>query len=220
MTNLVASETAYNGGLFPKIPERVNGQDTLLISADGIARKVDDYTTTKDIRKGSYNKIARVSTAPFSLGITLKAVSKNKPYEFEVAIGVECQIKDSVAYYTNRATYDISGSISTALSRIVTPIAKAYELTDDNVDIGLYDKLSEREYSLESLGITYSVHSADAEPAANAASFVKQMTDSTLNVRVEQHKVSEAEKLTARNMERTMKSCGSLSSSASIQIPK
>jgi hypothetical protein len=197
--NLV--ENAYVGGLFPKIPDRVSGQDTLLVSADGIARKVDDHLTTKDIRKANYNKVVRVPTAPFSLDVKFKSVSKNKPYEFDVVVGVECKVNDSVAYYTNRALYDISDSISTALSRIVTPIAKAFELTDDSIDDAIYKKLSEHGYTLESLGITYTVHSADAEPDSNAEKFVKQMTDSTLNTRVEEHKAIQAERLTARNME-------------------
>ena len=201
MIQLIASEAEYSGGLFPKIPNRVNGQDTLLVTAEGIARKVDDYLTIKDIRKGNYNKVVRVSTAPFPLDVKLKAVSKNKPYEFDVAIGVECRVKDSVAYYTNKTTYDISSSISTALSRQVSPLAKMFELTDDSVDDALLKKLSNGDFNLESLGISFTVHSAGAEPASNAASFVKQMTDSTLNVRVEKHKASEAQKLTERNME-------------------
>lgn len=201
MTNLISNEAVYSGGLFPKIPDRINGQDTLLISAQGIARKVDDYTTTKDIRKGGYNKVIRISTAPFSMDIKLKATSKNKPYEFDVEIGVEARVKDSVAYYTNKATYDISSSISTALLRMVTPIAKSYELTDDSLDSALMKELSNRDFSLESLGITYTVHSADAEPDADAEKYVKQMTDSTLTTRVQEHIAGEAEKLSSRNME-------------------
>jgi len=201
MTNLIANEATYSGGLFPKIPDRINGQDTLLINAQGIARKVDDYTTTKDIRKGNYNKVVRISTAPFSMDVKLKATSKNKPYEFDVKIGVEARVKDSVAYYTNKATYDISSSINTALSRMVTPIAKAYELTDDNLDTALIEKLSSQEISLESLGITYTVISVDAEPDAKAEKYVKQMTDSTLTTRVQEHIAGEAEKLSSRNME-------------------
>ncbi|MCL2087941.1 MAG: hypothetical protein FWH14_00515 [Oscillospiraceae bacterium] len=201
MTNLIANEAAYNGRLFPKIPDRVNGQDTLLISMEGVARKIDDYTTTKDIRKGNYNKVVRISTAPFSLDVKLKATSKNKPYEFDVMVGVEGRVKDSAAYYTNKAKYDIASSISTALSRIVTPIAKGYELTDDGVDSALYKEMSNRNFVLESLGITYTVHSADAEPDAKAEKFVKQMTDSTLTTRVQEHIAGEAEKLSSRNME-------------------
>jgi len=201
------AENSYVGGLFPKIPDRIPGQDTLLVSADGIARKVDDHLTTKDIRKGNYTKVVRVPTKPFSLDVKFKSVSRNKPYEFEVVVGVECQVKDSVAYYTNSATYDISDSISTALSRIVTPIAKTFELTDEGIDSAIFNELKkkgkEKEdgFALESLGITYIVHSADAEPDSNAQKFVKQMTDSTLNTRVEEHKANEAERLTARNME-------------------
>lgn len=201
MKELIASEMVYNGGLFPKIPDRVNGQDTLLVNSQGIARKVDDQLTTKDIRIGKYNKIVRISTVPNSLDISLKAVSKNKPYEFIITIGVEYHIKDSVVFYMNRELYDVSNSISTALTRIINPIAKQYELTDDCIDNALLDKLSGCEYSLEALGIIYSVHSADAEPSENATTFIKQMSDATLNVRVEQHKAVEAEKLTTQNME-------------------
>lgn len=201
MKELIVSEMAYNGGLFPKIPDRVSGQDTLLVNSQGIARKVDDKLTTKDIRLGKYNKIVRVSTVPNSLDILLKAVSKNKPYEFAITIGVEYHVKDSVIFYMNKELHDVSNSISTALTRIINPIAKQYELTDDCIDDALLNKLSGGEYSLDALGITYSVLSADAEPAENATTFIKQMSDATLNVRVEQHKAVEAEKLTTRNME-------------------
>lgn len=201
MKELIASEMVYNGGLFPKIPDRVNGQDTLLVNSQGIARKVDDRLTTRDIRIGKYNKIVRVSTVPNSLDISLKAVSKNKPYEFIITIGVEYHVKDSVIFYMNRELHNVYDSISTALTRIINPIAKQYELTDDCIDSALWNKLSGCEYHLEALGIIYSVHSADAEPSENATTFIKQMSDATLNVRVEQHKTVEAEKLTTRNME-------------------
>lgn len=201
MKELIASEMVYNGGLFPKIPDRVNGQETLLVNSQGIARKVDDRLTTRDIRIGKYNKIVRISTVPNSLDISLKAVSKNKPYEFIITIGVEYHVKDAVIFYMNRELYDVSDSISTALTRIINPIAKRYELTDDCIDNALLDKLSGCEYSLEALGIIYSVRSADVEPSENATTFIKQMSDATLNVRVEQHKAVEAEKLTTRNMD-------------------
>lgn len=201
MKELIASEMVYNGGLFPKIPDRINGQDMLLVNSQGIARKVDDRLTTKDIRNGKYNKIVRISTVPNLLDISLKAVSKNKPYEFKITIGVEYRVKDSVVFYMNRELHDVSNSIRTALTRIINPIAKQYELTDDCIDNALFDKLSGCEYSLEALGVIYSVHSADAEPSENATTFIKQMSDVTLNVRVEQHKVAESEKLTTRNME-------------------
>lgn len=201
MKELIVSEMAYNGGMFPKIPGRVSGQDTLLVNSQGIARKVDDKLTTKDIRLGKYNKIVRISTVPNSLDILLKAVSKNKPYEFAITIGVEYHVKDSVVFYMNSELHDVSNSIGTALSRIINPIAKQYELTDDCIDDALLSKLSEHEYSLAALGIIYFVRSADAEPSENATIFIKQMSDATLNVRVEQHKAVEAGKLTARNME-------------------
>lgn len=201
MKDLIASEMVYNGGLFPRIPDRIKGQDALLVNSQGIARKVDDRLTTKDIRIGKYNKIVRISTVPNSLDIKLRAVSKNKPYEFIIMVGVEYHVTDSVVFYTNRKLYDVSDSISTALTRIINPIAKQYELTDDCIDNALFDKLAGCEYSLGALGITYSVHSADAEPSENATTFIKQMSDATLNVRVEQHKAVEAEKLTSRNME-------------------
>lgn len=201
MKKLIISEMEYNGGLFPKIPDRVSGQDTLLVNSQGIARKVDDKLTTKDIRVGKYNKIVRISTVPNSLDISLKAVSKNKPYEFVIMIGVEYYVKDSVVFYMNRELYDVSNSIGTALSRIINPIAKQYELTDDCIDDALMSKLSEQEYYFEALGIIFFVRSADAEPSEDATKFLKQMSDATLNVRVEQHKAVEAEKLTARNME-------------------
>jgi len=204
MTNLVVNETSYVGGLFPKIPERMGGQDTLLVSAEGIVLKVDNFTTTKDIRKGNYNKVVRVSTLPFSLEIKTKAMSSNKPYEFDVKVGVECRIKDSVSYYTNRTTYNIEESITTTLSRIVKPIAKKFKLTDNEmIDEELFIALSDndKQYSLESLGIVYKVHSADAEPDSKAEKYVKEMTDSELRVHIERHKVSEAEKLTARDIE-------------------
>ena len=202
MTNLIASEAAYNGGLFPKIPERMSGQDTLLVNANGIAFKVDNFTTTKDIRKGNYNKVVRVSILPFTLKLTLKAMSKNKPYEFDVEIDVECKIKDSLAYFTNKAAHDVTSSISTALLRIITPIAKMHELTDNEIDHELMSELKQHgDCMLEALGVSYKVLSVDAEPDAKAVKFVKEMTDSTLNVRVKQHIDDEAIKLTSRSME-------------------
>ncbi len=196
MTNLIKSELQYNGGLFPKIPERASGQDTLLVTSDGIAKKVDDFLTTKDIRKGNYVKVVRVSTLPFLLNISFNVVSKNKPYEFTIFIDVEGCVENSILYYSNMKSYDLSESIKSSLAHVVTPLAKQYELTDNSFDYALYNKLTSEKYLLPQLGIKYSVLSADAEPSENAVDFIKDMSDATLNVRVEKHKVGEAEKLT------------------------
>jgi len=80
----MVNEIKFENSLFPKIPSRVSGQDTLLIGTDGIPCLADDYLTTRDIRKGNYNKMIRVSAYLFMLNIALKAISKNAPHQFDV----------------------------------------------------------------------------------------------------------------------------------------
>lgn len=201
MINLVMNETGYISGMFPKIPNMITGQDTLLINEEGAIKKVDDYLTTKDIRIGKYNKLVRISVLPNTADIIISSISKNKPYQFDIKIGVEYCVTDSATYYINRNLYDILNSLSADLMRRVTPITKQYELTNSDIDNALLNKLSEEKYLLTSLGIIYTVKSIDAEPNKEAAEFIKKMTDATLNVLVEQHKAGEAEKLTSYNME-------------------
>lgn len=203
MIQLVTYESEYKGGFFPTIPSRVLGQDTLLIGSDGVPRLVDDYLTTRDIRKGNFNKIARVSTSLFTLDLVLKATSKNAPYKFDVTVGVDCRVSNSIVYYMGRSTHDLENSLSTALSRVVTPEAKKFELTDDNVNHSILHKLQEKEkYFLEILGITYTVVSVESKPDADAeGNFIKKMTDQKLNVMIEQNRLVETGKLTSRNLE-------------------
>ena len=203
MTQLITNESQYKGGFFPTIPSRVSGQDTLLIGVDGIPRLVDDYLTTRDIRKGNYNKVVRVTTSLFTLDIVLKASSKNAPYQFDVTVGVDCRVSNSVAYYMSKSTHHIENSLNTALSRVVTQEAKKFELTDDGVNSGILSKLQTKEqYLLETLGITYTVVSVEAKPDADAErNFIKKMTDQKLNVMVEKNRLAETGKLTSRNME-------------------
>lgn len=203
MTQLITNESEYKSDLFPTIPSRVHGQDTLLIGADGIPRLVDDYLTTRDIRKGNYNKTARVATSLFTLDIVLKVTSKNAPYKFDVTVGVDCRVSDSVSYYMAKSTYDIESSLNTPLLRIITQEAKKFELTDDGVNDGILSKLKEKErYLLETLGITYSVVSVEAKPDSDAErNFIKKITDQKLNIMVEQNRLVETSKLTSRNME-------------------
>jgi len=200
MTLLITSESDYQGGLFPTIPARVPGQDTLLIGADGIPRLVDDYLTTRDIRRGNYNKVARVSKASFTLDITLKATSKDAPYEFDVTIGVDYRVSDSVVYYMSKSTHNLEDSLTTALSRIVNQEARRFELIDGRASDGILEKLQSRaQYILEAIGITYSVVSVEAKPGADAE-FIKQMTTHKHNVLVEQNRIAETEKLKSRSM--------------------
>lgn len=203
MIPLIICESEYKGGLFPSIPARVSGQDTLLVDINGLPRMVDDYITTRDIRIGSFNKLVRVSTSLFPLDILLKATSKNAPYQFDVTVGLDCRVTDSVAYYMTRETQDIEKNLTIALSRIITHEAKKYSLTDDNVSDGILRKLQEKEqYYLEALGITYTVASVEAKPDADAEqSFTKKMTDHELNILLEKNKLAEVDKLTSRNME-------------------
>ena len=203
MMQMITNETEYRGGLFPTIPSQVPGQDTLLIGEDGIPRLVDNYLSTRDIRKGNYIKIARVSTAMFTIDISLKATSGNSPYQFDITIGIDCRVSNSVAYYMSRSAYNIESSINTALLRFVAPEAKRFELVDESVSDAILHKLKEKEqYFLENLGITYAVVSVNARPDADAEqNFIKKMTDQRLNVMVEQNKITETGKLMSRNME-------------------
>jgi hypothetical protein len=173
-----------------------------LISESGIPRKVTEFTTTREIRKGDYNKVVRVSILPFTLELKLKAMSQNQPYKFDVSVVVECRVKDSVVYYVNKTTYDVESSISTAISRIVTPIAKVHELTCDNLDSDLmYALQQEGNCVLEALGISYKILSVNSEPDAEAMKFAHEINNAKLNIHVEQVVAEETAKLTNRSME-------------------
>lgn len=201
MISLIANEFEYKCGLFPKFPKTIDGQDTLLINEKGGICLVNDHLTIKDIRIGGYNKVVRISNIPRSCDISFSSISKDKPYEFDITIGVTYYVENSVTYYINKESTDIFEGISAMLSRIIMPVAKQYELTDDSIDEAILNKLSENEYRLESLGIVYSVISVNVKPASNAMEFLKQMSDAKLNVRIEKNKIEEANKLTERNME-------------------
>lgn len=203
MIQLTITESEYTSSLFPVIPTRVQGYDTLLVSLDGIPRLVDDYLTTRDIRKGNFNKLVRIPTTPFSLDVFIKATSKNAPYKFDICVGVDCRICNSVAFYIAKSNYDIEKSLNTALTRIVAPEAKKYELTDEGSSDGILFRLQEKEqYLLEALGIAYTVEAVDAKPDANAENnFIKKLTDQKLNIQIEQSKIKEINKLSSRNME-------------------
>ena len=203
MAQLITSDVEYKGGLFPTIPSRVPGQDTLLVGVDGIPRLVTDHLTVRDIRKGNFNKEVRVSTALFSTDVSLKAASKNAPYQFDVLVGVDYRVTNSVAYYMAKSSQNIEGSINTGLSRIVTQVAKRFELTNEGVSDDILDRLQEKEpYHLETLGITYTVASVEAKPDADAErNFIKKMTDQELNVMVQRHLNVQTSKLDSRNME-------------------
>ena len=201
-SQIITSESEYKAGLFPIVPPRVQGQDTLLVGTDGIPRIVDEYMTTRDIRRGNYNKLIRISTSLFTLDITMKATSKNAPYKFDVVLGVDCHVSDSCAYYMAMKTHSIESSLNTALSRIVTQEAKKFELTDDEINDNILSKFYNRDFRIETLGISYNVVSVDAVPDSEAErNYIKKMTDHTLTVKMEEHKASETQKLTSRNME-------------------
>jgi hypothetical protein len=101
-----------------------------------------------------------------------------------------------------RSSHKLEDSIKTALSRIVTPEAKKFQLTDSNVSADMLQALeSKGEKILETLGIKFYVVSVDANPDAEADRFVREMAEQTLNVRVKQHGLDESTKLTSRNME-------------------
>jgi len=202
MARLIVNEAEYKGGLFPKIPSRVPNQDTLLIGVDGIPRLVTDYLTVRDIRKGNFNKVVRISTVLFSTDVSLKAVSGNAPFQFEIKVGVECKVYDSAAYYMSHTIYSLEDSVKTALSRIVTPEAKRFELTDNNASAEMLRTFENKgEKALETLGVKFSVVSVDANPDADAERFVREMSEKTLNVRVQRHGLDEGVKLTSRSME-------------------
>lgn len=201
MKSLITNEFEYKCGQFPKFPEMIDGQDTLLINEKGGVCLVNDHLTIKDIRKGKYNRVVRISTLPRSCDISFTSISKDKPYEFDITIGVKYYAENSVTYYTNKESIDISDCIKNMLSRIIIPIAKQYELTDDSIDEAILNELSGNEYKLESLGIIYSVISANVKPASNAIGFLKQISDAKINVRIEKNKIEEANKLTECNME-------------------
>jgi len=202
MIRLITNEAEYRGGFFPKIPPRVPGQDTLLINADGIPQLVTDYTTVRDIRRGNFNNVVRVSTSQFSVDIFLNEVSENAPFKFDIKIGVECKVYNSVAYYMSHKAYILEDSISRALSRIVSPEARRFQLTDNSVSYEIMKTLQSKGIiTIEALGVQFFVDALDVNPDAEAEGFVKDMSVTTLKSRAQQHSIKEGAQFATMSME-------------------
>ena len=186
--NPILREDSYSNGLFPSIPYIKKGVATVLTNGKTPPVIVDTQLSTRQIRKGRFNRIVEISTILHSINLNFSVLSKNDPYRFDVTVKINVRIIDPIAFLSSQIT-DVPEALMMHFSPIIRRISKQGDILDyGSLEALIVQKLSEPDVFDDQSGITYTVIDAEVQPDATAMEYVRQITDHELNTRIERHK--------------------------------
>lgn len=184
---LILNTQEYQCGLFSQVPN-YKKQGVAYILTEGINDdiKVDEYTTTKEIRRGKYKRLIEISTNPYLKEIRFKSASKESSYTFDIYVKAVIQVKDPIVFYNNK-NLDVDAYFSNMFTLDVRKITRKYSILDyDGMDEELTNKLSSYNTVDESTGFEYRISVVDAEPGADAFEYVKRSDKQNLDAQLKQ----------------------------------
>ena len=185
--NLILKDEEYISGMFSKVPNYKKQRVAyILTEGDNDDIIVDEYTTTKKIRRGKYRRLIEISTSPYLKEIRFKSASKERSYTFDIYVKAVIQVKDPIAFYNNK-NLDVDAYFTNMFTLDVRKITRKYSILEyDGMDEELTDKLSSYNTLDESTGFEYRISVVDAEPGSEAIEYVKRNDQQNLNAELKQ----------------------------------
>lgn len=185
---LILNETAYQNGLFPKIPNfEKRGSAFVLTNGFDDDILISERTTVKQIRKGKYTSLVEISVIPYVKEIRFTSPSKEASYSFDVYVKAVIQVKDPIRFYENR-NLDVDAYFETLFLLDVKKITRCYSILDYNgLDDELTKKLSSYNTFDEATGFSYMISAVDAQPGAQAKAYVDQNSKQQLDIELKKN---------------------------------
>lgn len=188
INSLVMKEEEYNSGLFATVPN-YHKKGSAYILTDGVKDNiiVDEYTTTKDIRKGRYKKLVEISTRSYIKELNFSSPSKEATYKFNVYIKAVIQVDDPLLFFENR-NIDVDSYFRNLFLQDVKKITRSYSILDFN---GMEDELKARLSACntvdESTGFVYQISVVDAMPDKESEEILRQYSQQQINANLVQN---------------------------------
>lgn len=185
---LIIKVENYTNGLFVEVPN-FRKRGSAFVFTEGINNdiKVDENTTTKQIRKGKYTQLVEISTLPYMKEIRLDSISKQNAYSFEVYIKAVIQVKDPIRFYEN-SNLDVDAYFENLLSMDVRKITRKYSvLAYEGMDLELFQKLSSYSTVDEATGFGYSISVVDAVPGKGAQAYVERVSNQEMEAAIKKN---------------------------------
>lgn len=201
---LILNDEKYVCGLFSKVPN-YKKQDVAYILTEGVNDdiKVDEHTTTKEIRRGKYCRLVEISTNPYLKEIRFKSASKERSYTFDIYVKAVIRVKDPIVFYNNK-NLDVDAYFTNMFTLDVRKITRKYSILQyDGMDEELTNKLSSYNTVDVSTGFEYRISVVDAEPGPEAIEYVKRNDNQNLNAELK-HKARELSKGVATDYENAL----------------
>lgn len=178
----IAEEKKYHAGLCEPVPD-YRKTDTAILLVDGIHDDiiVNEYTSSRQIRKGKYKKIVEISTRPYTTEINLKSSSKEMTYFYDVYIKVVIQVKNPKTCYENR-NLDIESYVQKLVSISVKKITRKYSIMDSSLlEEDLNSQLAGETNEEGELGIIYRISTISAQFDHEAEKYVQTIEKQKLD---------------------------------------
>lgn len=185
---LILNDVEYQCGLFSQVPN-YKKQGVAYILTEGVNDdlKVDEFTTTKEIRRGKYRRLIEISTSPYLKEIRFESASKERSYTFDIYVKAVIQVKDPIAFYNNK-NLDVDAYFTNMFTLDVRKITRKYSILEyDGMDEELTNKLSSYNTVDESTGFEYRISVVDAEPGSNAIEYVKRNDQQNLDAELKRN---------------------------------
>lgn len=172
---LILKDEEYICSLFSQVPN-YKKQGVAYILTEGVNDdiKVDEHTTTREIRRGKYKRLIEISTSPYLKEIRFQSASKERSYTFDIYVKAVIQVKNPIIFYNNK-NLDVDAYFTNLFTLDVRKITRKYSILEyDGMDEELTNKLSSYNTMDESTGFEYRISVVDAEPSTEAIEYVKR----------------------------------------------
>lgn len=186
----------YKNGFFPIIPTPTKGVAILLQSSkSNRIIEMKSWVTPREISAGKYDKQIEITLSDRVYNISLKSMSIEKIYWFNVDIKVKIRIINPLEYYESNVN-NLSEYLSDHLEKRIKNQTKFIPILEyDKVDDDIYDELSKNDCTLDF--IQYKILNVKCSPCEKALGYIEDIQTHEIKVLSEKNKnqiVAEIEK--------------------------
>lgn len=174
--NFLLSDEPFKMGRFSTTPA-YSSESEFVVLAKGITSDIaiNTHTTSKDVRKGKYSRVIRISKCALSHQLTLKSPCRESTYQFLITITSDVRVTDPIKYYNSRLTTGSRNFIEGALLNQIQEITMNYSMFEyGDMRSELTRTFLTKVYEDKTEGLTFEIVSLKAQPDTDMANSIRE----------------------------------------------
>ena len=174
--NFILSDEPLKMGRFSTIPA-YSSESEFVVLAKGISSDIaiNTHTTSKDVRKGKFSRVIRISKGALSHQLTLKSPCREITYQFLITITSDVRVSDPIKYCNSRLTTGSRNFIEGALLNQIQETTMNYSMFEyGDMQSELTRTFLTKEYEDKTEGLIYEIVSLKAQPDTDMANSIRE----------------------------------------------